>query len=86
MLGELLLIVTLAQEPRTVPLVFTDRTEIVALVDAQREFEALDALLFRTEEQDKRHAALTLALGTAFDLQRVRRDWEATGAKWEGPI
>lgn len=86
MLGELLLVMALAQEPRTVPLVFADRTEIVLLSDAQAEFKVLDAMTTRTEEQAKRHAALNLALGTVFDLQRVRRDWEATGNKWEGPI
>lgn len=87
MLPALVLMTALTQEPpRKVALVFADRTEIVTLVDAQKEFAQLDALLTRTEEQTKRHAALHLALNTLFDLQRVRRDWEATGNKWEGPI
>lgn len=87
MLPALALMVTLFQEPpRTVALVFAERTEIVTLVDAQAEFAQLDALITRTDEQAKRHAALHLALNTLSDLQRVRRDWEATGNKWEGPI
>lgn len=87
MLPELALMVALAQEPpRKVALVFADRTEIVTLVDAQREFTQLDSLTTRTDEQVKRHAALHLALNTLFDLQRVRRDWEESGNKWEGPI
>lgn len=86
MLGaELALIIVLAQQPRTVALVFIDHKEIVSLIDAQREFRKLDSIA-RNEEQEKRHAALVVALGTVFDLQRVRRDWEATGLKWEGPI
>lgn len=87
MLPELALMVVLAQEPpRKVALVFADRTEIVALVDAQAEFKQLDALPARTDEQAKRHAALHLALNTLFDLQRVRRDWEESGNEWKGPI
>lgn len=39
-----------------------------------------------TDEDNSYHAALTLSLGTMFDLEQVRKDWEATGNKWEGPI
>lgn len=86
MLTELILMTALAQEPRKVALTIDGRTEIVLLSDAQTEFARLDALASRTEEQAKRHAALNLTLGTVFDLQRVRTDWEATGNKWEGPV
>lgn len=87
MLINLLFIITLAQEPpRKVALTINGRVEIVLLADAQAEFAQLDSLKTRTVEQSKRHAALNLTLGTVFDLQRVRKDWEATGNKWEGPI
>lgn len=86
MLAGLLLMAALAQEPQTVALIIDGRTEIVLLADAEAEFKRLDSLVARTETQAKRHAALVLALGTVFDLQRVRQRWEATGNKWEGPI
>lgn len=85
-LGGLITLAMAQEPPVTVALVFADRTEIVSVVDAKREFAQLDALTTRTEKQAKRHAALVLALGTVFDLQRVRADWKATGNKWEGPI
>lgn len=70
MLGaELALIIVLAQQPRTVALVFIDHKEIVSLIDAQREFRKLDSIA-RNEEQEKRHAALVVALGTLPDRQK----------------
>lgn len=85
-LGSLITLAMAQEPPVTVALVFADHTEIVTVIEAQREYRQLDALKTHTEEQAKRFAALNLALGTVFDLKRVRKDWEATGNKWEGPI
>lgn len=35
------------------------------------------------EDELSYHAALTLSLGTVFDLERVKRDWIAAGGTWK---
>ena len=67
--AKIAIIITLALSTQFPPshrvaVVLADRTEIVALKDAQAEFRRLDRLNVRTEEQAKRHAALHLALST----------------------
>ena len=67
MLGaEIVLLLALAQQPRTVALVIDGRVQIVALVDAERLYEAIGSksLADWTDEDRKLHAALTVALGT----------------------
>ena len=60
MLG-LALILVLSQP--TVALVLANRTEIVAVRDAEREYRQLERLKHRNAEQVKRFAALVQALG-----------------------
>lgn len=47
----------------TVALVFADRTVIVSVTDAEKEYAKLEKVKHRTDEQDKRFAALVQALG-----------------------
>lgn len=67
MILELVFSVVLLSSP-TLALVFADRTEIVSVQSAQREFKRLERMRMRDSNQSKRYAALVQALGVQREL------------------
>ena len=59
------------EPPRTVALVLADRTVIVTVTEAEKEFAQLEKLKVRTGDQEKRFAALVWALGTLGHNERL---------------
>lgn len=67
MLGaEIVLLLALVQQPRTVALVIDGQMQTMALVDAERLYEAINSksVTLWTDDDRKLHAALTATLGT----------------------
>lgn len=69
MLGaEIVLLLALAQQPRTVALIFPDRREVISVVMAEKEHAKLTKVKHHTDQQARRYAALVQALGVRSSL------------------